>query len=312
MKKRIAIGADVGGSHISCAAFDYQTRKYLENTFSENDLDNHAEAEVIIDVWGSTIRKTMEKAGPENVAGIGFAMPGPFDYENGIPLFTGANNKYEKIYGINVPHELHHYLNLPSEFPVRFINDATAFAIGEDWVGETRGSRRSLSITLGTGFGSAFLRDSLPVVSGNDVPANGCVWHLPFEDGIADDYFSTRGLVGRYAKLSGKLLKGAKEIADIAKTDEVAKAVFSDFGSKLVDLLKPWLKKFNVEMIVVGGNIAQAHHLFFPALLVCLHRENLHVKVSVSELKEKASIIGSARLVEPDFWSRISPLLKEM
>ena len=63
---------------------------------------------------------------------------------------------------------------------------------------------------------------------------------------------------------------------------------------------------------MVGGNISNAHYLFFPAMMVCLHREELKVKVSVSELKEKASIIGSARLVEPGFWERVSPLLKEM
>lgn len=312
MKKKIAIGVDIGGSHISCAAFDCSTRKYMENTFAENSVDNHADAETIVDAWGKTIRHTLGKAGLENVAGIGFAMPGPFDYENGIPLFTGANNKYEKIYGINVPHELRDYLDLPVDFPIRFINDATAFAIGEDWVGQARGTRRSLSVTLGTGFGSAFLRDSLPVVSGNEVPDNGCVWHLPFESGIADDYFSTRGLVNRYARLSGKMLKGAREVAEAAKTDEVARAVFSDFGCKLVDLLKPWFRRFDVEAMVVGGNISNAHHLFFPAMMVCLNREGLKVKVSVSELKEKASIIGSARLVEPAFWERVSPLLKEM
>ncbi len=312
MKKKIAIGADIGGSHISCAAFDFSARKYLENTFAENDVDNHAEAEAVINAWGKAIRHTISRAGIENIAGIGFAMPGPFDYENGIPLFTGANNKYEKIYGINVPHELRQYLDLPVDFPIRFINDATAFAIGEDWVGQARGARRSLSITLGTGFGSAFLKDSVPVVSGDEVPANGCVWHLPFDEGIADDYFSTRGLVNRYAKLSGKMLKGAREVAEAAKTDEVAKAVFSDFGSKLVDLLKPWLRRFEVESMVIGGNISNAHQLFFPALLVCLQREGLRVKVSVSELRDKASIIGSARLVEPVFWERVSPLLKEM
>lgn len=312
MKKKIAIGVDIGGSHISCAAFDCSTRRYMENTFAENNVDNHADAETIIDAWGKTIRHTLGKAGLENVSGIGFAMPGPFDYENGIPLFTGANNKYEKIYGINVPHELRDYLGLPVDFPIRFINDATAFAIGEDWVGQARGTRRSLSVTLGTGFGSAFLRDSLPVVSGNEVPDNGCVWHLPFENGIADDYFSTRGLVNRYARLSGRMLKGAREVAEAAKTDEVARAVFSDFGCKLVDLLKPWFRRFDVEAMVVGGNISNAHHLFFPAMMVCLNREGLKVKVSVSELKEKASIIGSARLVEPVFWERVSPLLKEM
>lgn len=106
MNKTIAIGVDVGGSHVSCAAFDLAEKKYLENTLAESDLYNHASSEVIIGVWGNTIKKTMELAGVENVEGIGFAMPGPFNYEKGISLFTGQNGKYENTYGLDVPVEL--------------------------------------------------------------------------------------------------------------------------------------------------------------------------------------------------------------
>ena len=37
----------------------------------------------------------------ENVKGIGFAMPGPFDYVKGICYIQGVA-KYENLYGINV------------------------------------------------------------------------------------------------------------------------------------------------------------------------------------------------------------------
>ena len=63
--------------------------------------------------------------------------------------------------------------------------------------------KKSLSITLGTGFGSAFISDRIPIVDGPLVPKIGCVYHLPYRDGIADDYFSTRGLLGRYKKHYG-------------------------------------------------------------------------------------------------------------
>ena len=95
-------------------------------------------------------------------------------------------------------------MKLPRDFPIHFINDAVAFALGEDWIGKTSGSARSLAITLGTGFGSSFLKNSLPVVFGESVPKHGYVWHLPIEGGIADDYFSTRGLVNRYFQKSEK------------------------------------------------------------------------------------------------------------
>ncbi len=312
MSKKIAIGVDVGGSHVSSAAFDLGAKKYLEKTFAENDLDNHAGAGEIIDAWGKTIRKTLNLAGKENVAGIGFAMPGPFDYEKGIPMFKGENDKYENIYGLDVPDALRKYLELPGDFPIRFINDATAFAIGEDWVGKAAGTNRSVAITLGTGFGSAFLKDSLPVLTGTEVPYQGCVWHLPFEEGSADDYFSTRGLIKRYTQLTGKQASGAKEVADAAKTSEDAKAIFEDFGAKLVELLGPWIVAFGVEVLVIGGNISRAFNLFWPAMNKQLKTEELKLKVETSELKETAAILGSARLVEPEFWSRVAPLLKDM
>ncbi len=187
--------------------------------------------------------------------------PDPLITFSGIPLFTGENDKYEKLYGQDVPKALRRKLGLPDAFPIRFINDATAFAIGEDWVGKAAPFARSLSITLGTGFGSAFIRDGLPVVTGSEVPKLGCVWHLPFEKGIADDYFSTRGLVNRYNQLTGQAVTGAREVADAAAGSDIARGIFDDFGVKLVDLLEPWFRKFDVEVLVIGGNISRAFDL---------------------------------------------------
>ncbi len=173
--------------------------------------------------------------------------------------------------------------------------------------------QRSLSITLGTGFGSAFINESVPVPSGESVPKNGCVWHLPFENGIADDYFSTRGLVYRYKQKTGKNVKGAKEIAvAAAQNDEIAVDLFIDFGSKLVDLLKSWIRIFGVETLVIGGNISLASDWFLPALRNALEQETLSVKVEISELKETAAIIGSARLIEPEYWAKVKDIVKEM
>ncbi len=94
------------------------------------------------------------------------------------------------------------------------MNDASAFAVGEAWAGSASGSNRSLAITFGTGFGSAFISNKIPVVDGPEVPRIGCVYHLPYKDGIADDYFSTRWFLGRYKAITGKELKGVKELAE--------------------------------------------------------------------------------------------------
>ncbi len=308
----IAIGVDVGGSHVSCAACNIEVKSYLGDTFSESDLNNQGSAEEIIEVWSRTIQRTIDKVGIENVAGIGFAMPGPFDYANGIALFKGNNKKYENIYGLNVPDALRKKMNLPENFPIRFINDATAFAIGEDWIGKANGSKRSMAITLGTGFGSAFLCDRLPVVSGKEVPDMGCVWYLPFENGNADDYFSTRGFLNRYFEKTGIQVHGVKELAQLADKQSDAKDLFDDFGAKLGMFLLPWMVKFGVEVLVIGGNISNAYPLFGESMKNYLKTNGSDIRIAVSELKESASMIGSAVLVDETYFERVKSLLPQM
>lgn len=65
-------------------------------------------------------------------------------------------------------------------------------SVGTDIVGShiscAANFNRSLSITLGTGFGSAFIRNHIPIVDGPELPKLGCIYHLPFKDG---DQFNT-------------------------------------------------------------------------------------------------------------------------
>ena len=179
-------------------------------------------------------------------------------------------------------------------------------------MGKAKGFDRSVSITLGTGFGSAFIDDGVPVVDRSDVPVQGCVWHIPFENGIADDYFSTRWFIRRYAEKSGQKAAGVKEIADQINHDSQAMDVFREFGSNLGDFLGPWLQKFHAGVLVIGGNVSGAYNLFGSYLENSFKSQNLRVQISISELKEDAAIIGSARLLEEEFWKKIKPFLASM
>lgn len=311
-RKTIAIGVDIGGSHVSCAASDLVEKKYLPETFAENKLDNRGTADEIMDIWARTIKETILKLDSDTVVGIGFAMPGPFDYANGIALFDKDVQKYENLFGINISEAIRKKLNLPEEFPVRFVNDATAFALAEDWLGKSAGTTCSLAITLGTGFGSAFLDNHLPVVSGNDVPEKGYVYHLPFESGNADDYFSTRGLLTRYLNKTGKMLSGVKKLSELASENPIAQNLFVDFGHQLGVFLKPLIEKFGAEVLVIGGNISNAFPLFGPHLQDYFTENGVHIPVVVSELKETASMIGSAVLLDDNYYDKIKPILKEI
>lgn len=311
MTKSIAIGTDIGGSHISCAAVDLASGSIFRETLTERVVNNKAQAGVIISVWAEAINNVLEKLPFENVKGIGFAMPGPFDYVKGISFIRGVA-KYENLYGFNIKDAISSILRVPKDFLIRFMNDASSFAVGEAWAGSATGSDRSLSITLGTGFGSAFISNRIPVVDGPDVPKLGCVYHLPYNNGIADDYFSTRGLIGRYKNLTGKKVDGVKELAAMAPTEKIVSDLFADFGDKLGIFLAPWLIKFNAEILVIGGNISNAFKLFGQHLENSLNKEACSCKVVLSKLKEDAALLGSACLLDDGFWKSVQHALPLM
>jgi glucokinase len=310
--KKYAIGADIGGSHISCAVIDMDKEMIIRESFATQKVDNQASANTILISWAIALNDSLSCIALNELAGICFAMPGPFDYPNGIAMFTESVAKYQNLHGINVASRLKEMLVLGEGTDVRFMNDASAFAIGEAWLGKASNVTRSVSITLGTGFGSAFVDNGVVVVERDDVPPMGCVWHLPYKGGIADDSFSTRWFIKRYAELSNHHLSGVKEIADRITTDEKAMEVFVEFGTNLGEFLGPWLNKFNAEALVIGGNVTGAYNLFGPHFEKSLKKHNLTTAIHISDHMEDAAIIGSARMFDAAFWEKLKPLLAKM
>ena len=309
--QNIAIGVDIGGSHITAVAVDMTAHRIISGSRAESPVDNKAEADSILTVWSDTLRQVMKGIQIFNLRGIGFAMPGPFDYVRGICLIRGVP-KYEKLYGVNVGKAISSRLGLPCDCRVRFMNDASSFAVGEAWAGKAAGYRRMMAITLGTGFGSAFLEDRIPVVEGDRVPRMGCVYHLSVGNGIADDYFSTRWFTSRYREVTGREAAGVREVAMMAGRAPEVLDIFSEFGTGLGNFLTPWLRRFDAEILVIGGNISHAYNLFGPAMEETLRREGCNTVTAISELKEDAALLGSAYLHDDDFWKAVQPALPLM
>jgi len=308
---KIGIGVDIGGSHIYSAAVDLSQLKIIPGSGSNIKIDNKACAEEILDGWSRAINKTILSINRTDLAGIGFAMPGPFDYTKGIALFERVE-KYESLYGVNVSDEIRERLLLDVDIPFRYINDATAFAIAEAWIGKGTGTVNVIALTLGTGFGSAFIRDGVPVLNGPSVPEMGCVWHLPYKDSIANDYFSTHWFLDRYLEKTGNMVEGVKELADLAVNDSVASDLFMEYGRIMGDFLAPWISKFNAGIIVIGGNITGAYYLFGKFLESSLEKNNHGTSIQISEMKEDAAIFGAARLLDEPYWNNVQNLLSLM
>jgi glucokinase len=50
-------------------------------------VDNTASSNVILGVWAEAVGEAILGIAVDELAGVGFAMPGPFDYVKGIALF---------------------------------------------------------------------------------------------------------------------------------------------------------------------------------------------------------------------------------
>jgi len=302
----MVVGVDVGGTHLSCALVDSGSNEIVVDSMFRGVYNHSQDMPSLLEIWADSINRAIAKLPEGNqLSGIGIAMPGPFDYTNGI---SKMEHKLVALYDKPLSIELIKYLNLSNDVPIRFSNDATCFAIGEAFKGMGSGKQKIVVITLGTGFGAAFIENKLPVVDRPDVPPEGSLWHLPFKDSIADEYFSTGWFVKRYASLTGNKIAGVKEL--LRKEPTIIKQLFDEFARNLSDFISPHLEKFNADVLVIGGSISKALPHFIDQLKS--HLSNQKIDIVPSTLLEEAAILGSAQLLNDHYWEGISKVLPKL
>lgn len=301
-----SIGVDIGGSHITSGMFEHSNKEINKKSMAYAKVNPHASKNVILDAWFNVISQSIALVGMSEILGIGIAMPGPFDYYNGISKMQNVD-KLDALFGISVREELAARLAIdPSK--IRFINDATAFSVAETQIGKASLYSRTVAITLGTGFGSSFLINGQPVLDGEFVPTGGFLYNQEYNGKLADDIFSTRGILNYYTSLSGKSVKNVQALCDLIDTDPHVQKVFDWLGKELGQFLHPYLKKFDAEVLVIGGNISKAYGCFGPSLA----KELTDIEIYVSNFGEEAAIIGSALLLDDIYYDELLPTLKIM
>ncbi|MCW3088767.1 MAG: hypothetical protein JWQ78_2153 [Sediminibacterium sp.] len=285
MKSNYACGVDIGGSHVTAALIELASNSIVTGSVNRSRIDASKSAGEIVKDWTAIIKQALSAVEEKNV-NVGIAMPGPFDYENGI-CFIQGQHKYEALYNVNVKHLLAEALKQPAH-TITFANDAASFLQGEVAGGIARGRENVLGLTLGTGLGSALFN--------NGIAEDADLWHSPFLNGIAEDYLSTRRFVSRYTELSGKPIGDVKEMADIYDHDKHARLVFDEFGRNLGVFIRNIIAGEGIEMVVLGGNIAQALELFREGINHSLQGLAPLPVIQSSVLGEHAALLGAVSI----------------
>ena len=258
-------------------------------------------------------------AADSTVVGIAFAPPANVTADgvlHNLPNIPGLD-------GYDLKTGLTQKLGLPATIE----NDATAAAIGENWLGASRDVNSSIIVTLGTGVGGGIIIDGKPL-RGPDGGA-GKIGHICVEPDGHPCGCGSRGCVEQYASATaiermaleaGMTTSNSHEVYDAyRKGDERATDVFQKMGRYLGIMLGGLVNALNPEMIVIGGGVAAAWDAFheharreidyraFPEPAKRAHLVR-------GELGDDAGILGAARsafLASERDWERRRPRLQK-
>ncbi|MDC8102197.1 ROK family protein [Chryseobacterium rhizosphaerae] len=274
------LGIDIGGSHITLAQVNPEKREIISSTYVREHVDSFESKEIIFSAWVSAIDKAAHDLDKEDLL-LGIAMPGPFDYENGISLMQ--QGKFIDIYQVNIKEELAKRMSI-SQDQIYFVNDAAAFMEGEVFGGCVQGFNKVFGVTLGTGLGTTFYN--------GEFATDEDLWDSPFKNSICEDYLATRWFVNYYAELTGEQISGTKELLD--KPLEIQTKIFDEYADSFSEFVVQYVNHYEPEVLVIGGNIAKAYPYFEKRFIQNLIKNNINLPVRISAIFEDAAILGAA------------------
>lgn len=282
---------DVGGSHVSAALCALDDLRVLQLTSAP--LTGICSFDGFVDLIYLLGREVIGP--PRRVAGVSLAVPGPFDCQAGISLMK---HKLEWLYERDLRGALAARFGW-NPCQIRFLNDASAFLLGEVHAGSARGASRAAGLTLGTGIGSAFSIDGHCVTEGRGVPPQGEIWNYPYRGATVEDLISTRAVKADYAALTGRDVDVQDIASAVSSGDAHARQVFEKLGCNLGQMIRDVIAPFEPEVVVIGGGISRSAQLFLPSARTHVDDLDLHIVPSV--LFDQAQLIGAAAYWHVDF-----------
>jgi glucokinase len=312
MKAYLAI--DAGGTYLKSAVLN-QAGEVLENSGYVTESFSKDSKAKILKAFTETVSRGLVYIEKNKMApgGIGIAFPGPFDYENGIPLME---HKFSNIYGINLREAFHGIHGIPSDLPMRFMHDANAVLAGELWKGNAVGYENAAVVTLGTGLGFAFSDNGVVQCNSLGGPLVTIYKHS-YRQGILEDYASQRGFLHIYREIAGNAKHGKIKVSDIGRWadegDQHSIQTFSEVGSILAEALKKIMIERNIQCLLLGGQISRSFHHFEESLKQGLKEVNCLQKISPVNSIDNAALFGTIRnMIKNETSAPLEIILKEV
>ena len=308
--KKIVLACDLGGTNLRMAAIDREGN-ILYRTRRETPKSDRADE--IVRAMVEQANECIEAIKSEgSVKAIAAAVPATVSVEKGI-LLRAPN--VPCLDGFRMVAALESELNIKAMIE----NDANSAAVGENWLGASKGFKNSIMATLGTGVGGGIIIEG-NVLRGIDGTA-GEIGHICVEPFGALCGCGSRGCVEQYASATA-VVRLAREMepqypksvlqnksrltsADVYEAgkngDELALEVFRQMGFFLGLALVDLINILNPEVIVIGGGAAAGwdlfiHHVEDQIRSRAFLEPGMRAKLVRAVLGDDAGILGAARV----------------
>ena len=189
---QMTVGVDLGGTKVRVGVVDAEGTLMGDSVVAPTGAQSTTDA--AIDNLVLTVQEAANSAGVslDTVGGVGIGATGPLDLTSGKILQSPNLPSLSDCCIVDVVSER-------LRLPVFLDNDANVFLLAESRVGALRAFDYLYGVTLGTGFGDAFVIRG-EVYHGATGTATES-WRSPYFDGVVEDYLSGRGLVALYRRI---------------------------------------------------------------------------------------------------------------
>ena len=309
------LACDLGGTNLRMAAISHDGKIVCR---THRPTPRAESAEEIFSLISEAAKECRDGL-PEGakLTGIAAAVPATVNFEQGMML--KAPN-VPALDGFPMRAALEAEFGLPAVLE----NDANAAALGENWLGASKGIQNSVTVTLGTGVGGGIMIGG-QLLRGVDGTAAeiGHICVEPFgvacgcgSKGCVEQYASATAIVRLWNQFRSNGVEldrhvdpeiSSLEIFEAARnSDATALKVFETMGFYLGIAFADLVNILNPEAIVVGGGLSNAwEHFIGPVNEEIRNRAFKEpaerVKVIPALLGDDAGLLGVTRLLVERF-----------
>jgi len=298
------LGIDFGGTNLKVGAFSDNGEELFFKEVLIKEIHDTDDLLQDILVYVKDIVKDY------NLTQGGLAVKGLVDKETGI--LESDIGLAKEFSGINLKKAFGDFFNIP--FLIE--NDARSYAWGEWLFGAGKNSKVMSCLTLGTGLGSALVKDGKPY-EGSDSLGGILGGHISIDKNGPECACGNKGCLELYCSATALKERVLGALPEFSNESDPVKVFFENIRlekSKGEKVLNEFLNDLAIgivnvvhaygpEIVVLGGGVMQSDNIIIPRINKIVARRAWTVpkgKVSIvkSKLGNRAATLGAAFLNE--------------